>query len=179
MTVRRTTNARASLIAVLVSVGLILALAGIAFQPGPRVVIASPAILAEAQASTYEAFMAIYQADIAGGSQTKVRELSSRLNKAVNMTREAYELEKQGRSAEASNLNEKVVGDCSELATQARLLREEALLGAFRQRLLSFTLAPILAFVTTVVAHFGYRWWKRWDVERTLRMEIHIEEKKE
>jgi len=167
---------RVLLITVAMAVVLILILTRI--QHGYVMSAASPASLAEARARIVEAFASIQEADITGVDQARLSELSWKLNKALNATEDAQELEKQGRLAEASDLYQDVVAACDELTIQGHLLREDALRLAFYQRVVVFTLAPILAFVTATASYFGYRWWRRREVERIFRMEILVREER-
>jgi len=159
-----------------VALVLVSALAAIQLQDELLTAAPSPISPSEAQRRLVETFLAVREADIAGAGELGLRELSSRLNEALNATREAEELEMQGRSAEASKLYTRAVAACDEILASARLLREEALRQSFYNRIIAFTLAPVLAFVTTIVLHFGYRWWRRREVRRIFSMEIHLKE---
>ena len=168
---------KARFVIVGVAVILISALATIQFQHGLVIVAMLPISQTEAEAKVVDAYLAIYEADIAGAEEVKLRDLSSKLNGALNMTREAQDLERQGRSAEASNLLGRATVACDETIAQARLLREEASRQSFYNRVIAFALAPTLALLTTVGLHFGYRWWRRREIEQIFRMEIRLKEK--
>jgi hypothetical protein len=39
-------------------------------------------------------------------------------------------------------------------------------------KILTFGMAPIAAFLVTIAAHYGWKWWRKREVDRIMRMEI-------
>jgi hypothetical protein len=119
-----------------------------------------------------KAVWAVRAAEAAGAGQDELEVLVRRLNLAVEMIERSERLLGRGELDQATAQLQRSVEVSREVTSKATQLREEAERLAYHARLISFGMIPIASLLVTAANHFSWRWLKRRETERIMRMEI-------
>jgi len=126
------------------------------------------------------AIMAVREAEAAGADEDRLRILVEKLNSALWMIDRAEILLLQGDVVGASAQAERSIEISREIVSDAVKLRDESVQSAYYGRVFTFGLVPVASLLVTAGAHFGWKWWRRREIDRTMRMEIRgLKERKE
>ena len=118
------------------------------------------------------ALKAVWQAEAAGADEERIAILVDRLNSVLGMMDEAERLLVQGNSTEADAIAERTIDISKRVASEAIGLRDEASMRTWYDKIFTFSMAPVASLIVTVGAHYGWKWWRKREVDRTMRMEI-------
>jgi len=145
--------------------------------------VSAPSILATSEQSSIlkqiqdaerqfkEAFAAVREAEAAGAEENQIAALADRLNQALNLIEQA----KEGYTQENSTATDKTAQAaylCNQLKGEANQLRDEALKSSHYNKILLLSTVPVAALIVTLFVHYGYKMWRRSEVERVMKMEI-------
>lgn len=125
-----------------------------------------------ANAEFKSALEAVREAEVAGADRKHVAVLVERLNSVIGMIDEAESLRLQGNVEEADAVAVQSTGVSRQIVSEAIQLRYEASLSTYNERILTFGMVPVASLLVTVGAHYGWKWWRRREVDRLMRMEI-------
>jgi len=118
------------------------------------------------------ALRAVREAEAAGADKQRIATLVEQLNSVLRMIDEAESLLLQGNVTEADAVAERTIEISKRIGTDAVELRDEASLKTFYDKIFTFSMAPVASLLVTVGTHYGWKWWRRREVERLMRMEI-------
>lgn len=162
-------------ILVVVTLGLV----ALAFSSAiPRVGFSSSTLNGDSQAidranvEFAKAIAAVREAEAAGAEGNQLGALVERLNTVVWMIDRAESLLLQGDVQEAAAQAERSVEVSKEIVSQAAKLRDEASQRAFYGKVFAFGMTPVASLLVTVGGHYGWKRWRRREIDRTMRMEI-------
>lgn len=96
----------------------------------------------------------------------------------MNLLRDARALEADDNNSEAAEYASQSVVISDSVRGEAEELRETTSGDLFLRRVLAFTLAPVVGFITSLVFYLAYRAWRRPSKEEVLRMGIRRKEKR-
>jgi len=119
-----------------------------------------------------KAIAAVREAEAAGADENQLSALVERLNTVVWMIDRAESLLLQGDVQGAAAQAERGIEASREIVSQAAKLRDEASLRTYYGKVLTFGMVPVASLLVTVGAHHGWKWWRRREVGRMMRMEI-------
>jgi len=125
-----------------------------------------------ANAEFKAALKAVREAEAAGADEEIIATLVERLNSVLGMMDEAEHLLVQGNSTEADAIAERTIDISKRVASEAIELRDEASIRTWYDKIFTFSMAPVASLIVTVGTHYGWRWWRKHEVDRTMRMEI-------
>jgi len=118
------------------------------------------------------ALMAVREAEAAGADAKRTAVLVERLNFVLWRIDEAERLLIQGNITEADAVAEGTIDASKRIASEAIELRNEASLKTYYEKIFTFAMAPVASLLVTVGAHYGWRFWRKHEVDRVMRMEI-------
>jgi len=172
-------------IAMLLVVMATLGALGLSSTTGDTGIYASPAsagsdAVGRANLEFARAVAAVREAEVAGADEDQLRVLVEQLNSIVWMIERAEHLLLQGDVEGASAQAERSVEASKGVVLQAEQLREVASERTYFGKVFTFALVPVASLLVTVGAHYGWRWWRRREIDRMMRMEIReVKEPKE
>jgi len=126
----------------------------------------------KADAEFKRAFLAVREADAAGADKEKMAILVERLNSVLGMIDEAERLRVEGEIEEASAVAGRTIDISKGIVSEAFELRDEASRGTYYGKAFAFGMAPVASLVVTVGSIYGWKWWRRYKIDRIMRMEI-------
>ena len=126
----------------------------------------------DASAEFKTALNAVREAEAAGADEERIAILVDRLNSVLGMMDEAERLLLQGNVTEADAIAERTIDISKRVASEAIELRDEASMRTWYDKIFTFSMAPVASLIVTVGAHYGWKWWRKREVDRTMRMEI-------
>jgi len=126
----------------------------------------------KADAEFKRALMAVREAEAAGADKERIAILVERLNNVVGIIDRAERLLLQGNATEADAIADQTVDISKRIVSEAIELRDEASLRTYYDKIFTFSMAPVASLLVTVGAHYGWKWWRRREVDRLMRMEI-------
>ena len=126
----------------------------------------------QAEVAFRRALTAVRDAEAAGADASRIAALVERLNSVVKMIDEAKRLLLQGDVEQADALAEQTIGISGRIVSDAVELRNEASVRTYYEKIFTFGMAPLASLLVTVGAHYGWKWWRRHEVDRIMRMEI-------
>ena len=126
----------------------------------------------EANVEFRRAIIAVREAEAVGASEDRLRILVEKLNSALWMIDRADGLLLQGDVAGASAQAERGIEISRKIVSDAVKLRDESIQSTHYGRIFTFGLVPVASLLVTAGAHFGWKWWRRREIDRTMRMEI-------
>jgi len=132
----------------------------------------SPQAIDRANVELAKAIAAVREAEAAGADGNQLGALVERLNTVVWMIDRAESILLQGDVQGATAQAERSVEASKEIALQAAKLRDEASLRTYYGKVFTFGMVPVASLLVTVGAHYGWKWWRRREIDRTMRMEI-------
>lgn len=118
------------------------------------------------------AIAAVREAEGAGAQEDQLRVLIEKLNSAVWMIDRAERLLLQGDIIEAAAQADRSVEISKGVAMEAVKLRDEASQRTYYGKTLTFGMVPVASLLVTVGSYFGWKWWRRREIDRMMRMEI-------
>ena len=118
------------------------------------------------------ALKAVREAEAAGADEERVAVLVERLNLVLRKIDEAERLLHQGKTGEADAMAERAIDTSKRIVSEAVQLRDEASLRTFYDKIFTFAMAPVASLLVTIGVHYGWKWWRRYEVDRVMRMEI-------
>ena len=119
-----------------------------------------------------KAIAAVREAEAAGAGEDQLGALVERLNTVALMIDRAASLLFQGDIQGATAQAERSIEASREIVSQAAKLRDEASLRTYYGRVFTFGMVQVASLLVTAGAHFGWKWWRRREIDRTMRMEI-------
>ena len=119
-----------------------------------------------------KAIAAVREAEAAGADENQLSALVERLNTVVWMIDRAESLLLQGDVQGATAQAERSIEASREIVSQAAKLRDEASLRTYYGKVFTFGMVPVASLLVTVGAHYGWKWWRRREIGRMMRMEI-------
>jgi len=125
-----------------------------------------------ASAEFKRALKAVREAEAAGADEERIAILVDRLNSVLGMMDEAERLLLQGNVTEADAIAERTIDISKRVGSEAIELRDEASMRTWYDKIFTFSMAPVASLIVTVGAHYGWKWWRKREVDRTMRMEI-------
>ena len=125
-----------------------------------------------ADAEFKRALMAVREAEAAGADRERIAVLVSRLNFVLGGIDEAEHLLLQGNITDADSIAQQAIDDSKGIALEAIELYDEASLETYYEKIFTFGMAPVASLLVTVGAHYGWKFWRRYEVDRVMRMEI-------
>jgi hypothetical protein len=128
--------------------------------------------LSRAQLELGRAIVAVREAEAAGADQGRVKNLVDQLNLALSMIDTGQQLLSAGDIAGAALQAQRSIELTTKLGSDAGRLRDESAQKTYYGRIFTFAMVPVASLLLTVVAHYGWIWWGRREVERLMRMEI-------
>lgn len=126
----------------------------------------------EANEGMVKAIAALREAEAAGATEGELKPLVEELNSALQMIGEAERLSAAGDAVGSAAQAERSIEISSRIVSQAARLRDEASVRAYYGRVYTYVMVPVASILVTAGAHYGFRFWQRRDVERTMRMVI-------
>jgi len=132
----------------------------------------SPQAIDRANVELAKAIAAVREAEAAGADGNQLGALVERLNTVVWMIDGAESILLQGDVQGATAQAERSVEASKEIASEAAKLRDEASLRTYYGKVFTFGMVPVASLLVTVGAHYGWKWWRRREIDRTMRMEI-------
>ena len=126
----------------------------------------------KADAEFKRAFLAVREADAAGADKEKMAILVERLNSVLGMIDEAERLRVEGEIEEASAMAGRTIDISKGIVSEAIELRDEASRGTYYGKAFAFGMAPVASLIVTVGSICGWKWWRRYQIDRIMRMEI-------
>lgn len=118
------------------------------------------------------AIAAVREAEASGANEDQLRVLVEKLNSAVWMIDRAESLLLQGDVEAAATQADRSIEVSKGIALEAVRLRDEASLRAYYGKVFAFGMVPVASLLVTVGTHYGWKWWRRREVDKTMRMEI-------
>jgi len=118
------------------------------------------------------ALKAVREAEAAGADEERVAVLVERLNLVLRKIDEAERLLHQGNVTDADALADQTIEISRGIVSEAIELRDEASVRTFYDKILTFAMAPVASLLVTIGVHYGWKWWRRYEVDRMMRMEI-------
>jgi len=119
-----------------------------------------------------KAIAAVREAEAAGADENRLSALVERLNAVVWMIDRAESLLLQGDVQAATAQAERGIEASREIVSQAAKLRDEASLRTYYGKIFTFGMVPVVSLLVTVGAHYGWKWWRRREINRMMKMEI-------
>ena len=119
-----------------------------------------------------KAIAAVREAEAAGADENQLSALVERLNTVVWMIDRAESLLLQGDVQGATAQAERGIEASREIVSQAAKLRDEASLRTYYGKIFTFGMVPVVSLLVTVGAHYGWKWWRRREINRMMKMEI-------
>jgi len=119
-----------------------------------------------------KAIAAVREAEAAGADENQLSALVERLNAVVWMIDRAESLLLQGDVQAATAQAERGIEASREIVSQAAKLRDEASLRTYYGKIFTFGMVPVVSLLVTVGAHYGWKWWRRREINRMMKMEI-------
>jgi len=118
------------------------------------------------------ALTAVREAEAAGADSSKIAVLVERLNMVLGRIDEAESLLIKKNVTEANGIAEGTIDVSKRIVSEAIELRNEASLKTYYDKIFTFSMAPVASLLVTVGAHYGWKLWRRYEVDRMMRMEI-------
>jgi len=125
-----------------------------------------------ANAEFERALIAVREAEAAGADRERIAALVERLNFVLGRIDEAEHLLLQGKITDADAIAQQTIDDSKGIALEAIELYDEASLKTYYEKIFTFGMAPVASLLVTVGAHYGWKFWRRHEVDRMMRMEI-------
>ncbi len=142
------------------------------FTTGVSVLQGRAESLSRAQLELGRAIVAVREAEAAGADQGRVKDLVNQLNLALSMIDTGQQFLSAGDIAGADLQAQRIIELTTKLGSDAGRLRDESVQKTYYGRIFTFAMVPVASLLLTVVAHYGWIWWGRREVERLMRMEI-------
>jgi len=118
------------------------------------------------------ALAAAREAEAAGADEDQLLVLIEKLNLAVWMIDRAESLLLQGDTVAAAAQADRSIEASKGIVLEAVRLRNEASLRTYYGKVFAFGMVPVASLLVTVGTHYGWKWWRRREIDRTMRMEI-------
>jgi len=132
----------------------------------------SSQVIDDANAEFKRALKAVREAEAAGADEERIAILVDRLNSVLGMIDESKRLILQGNVTEADAIAERAIYISKGIASEAIELRDESSLRTYYHKIFTFGIVPVASFLVTVGAHYAWKWWRKHEVDRIMRMEI-------
>jgi len=126
----------------------------------------------EANVEFRRALMAVREAEAAGADEVRLRILVEKLNWALRMIDRAEGLLLRGNIEGAAAEAEQSMEVSRGIVSDALRLRDESSLRTYHGKVFTFAMVPVASLLVTVGAHYGWKWWRRREIDRMMRMEI-------
>jgi len=128
----------------------------------------------DANTKFFETVRAVQTANLAGATNGELTGSVEKLNQALELIESANELEKRGQLSDANNAAQDTLQILVSVQSEALSLQEKAQTRSQQQRLLTYALAPIMAFLTVLVYHYGGQAYRRYRVAKTMNMRVRV-----
>lgn len=128
----------------------------------------------DAQSKFLETLKIVQAANLAGASNTELSDSVEKLNQALRLIQSANQLEERGQLTDANNAAQQAQQILSSVQSEALALQEKAQTRSQQQRLLTYALAPIMAFLTVLVYHYGRQAHRRYRITKTMNMRVTV-----
>lgn len=128
----------------------------------------------DAQSKFLETLKIVQAANLAGASNTELSDSVEKLNQALRLIESANQLEEQGQLSDANNAAQQAQQILSSVQSEALALQEKAQTRTQQQKMLTYVLAPIMAFLTVLVYHYGRRAHRRYRITKTMNMRVTV-----
>ena len=128
----------------------------------------------DARAKLLETFTLVRAANIAGATNQELSGSVQKLNQALQLLDSADQLGKQGQSAAASSYVQQAEQLLSTVQSDAVALQTKAQNRSQQQKLMTYALAPIMAFLTTLIYYYGGRAYRRYRITKTMNMRVRV-----
>jgi vacuolar-type H+-ATPase subunit H len=128
----------------------------------------------DAESKFLETLELLQAANLAGATNDELSGSVQKLNEALSLIESANQLEKQGQLSDANNAAQKALQILSSAQSEALALQEKAQARTQQQKLLTYVLAPIMAFLTVLVYHYGRKANRRYRITKTMNMRVRV-----
>jgi len=125
----------------------------------------------DASAEFKRGLKAVREAEAAGADRERTAILVERLNSVLGMIDEAESLLLKGNVTEADAIAYQTIDISKRIVLEAVELRDEASLRTYYEKIFTFGIVPVASLLLTLGAHFGWKWWRRHEIDRIMRME--------
>jgi hypothetical protein len=122
----------------------------------------------------FETVRVVQAANLAGATNNELSGSVEKLNEALRLIESANELQKRGQLSDANNAAQEALQILSNVQSEALSLQEKAQTRSQQQRLLTYALAPIMAFLSVLIYHYGGRAYRRYRVTKTMNMRVTV-----
>lgn len=139
---------------------------------GTSTMAGSNEVLDGAETELRKAIVAVREAEAAGADRGRLKDLVDRLNLAVWMIERGEQLLAEGDVGAAVAQGQLSIDVSARLVLEAGRLRDESAQRTYYGKIFTFAMVPVASLLVTVVAHYGWVWWRRREVESVMRMEI-------
>jgi hypothetical protein len=139
---------------------------------GTSTMTGSNEVLDRAGVELRRAIVAVREAEAAGADQGRLRDLVDQLNLAVWMIDRGEQLLTQGDVGAVVAQSQLSIDLSTRLVSEAGKLRDESAQRTYYGMIFTFAMVPVASLLVTVVAHYGWVWWRRREFESLMRMEI-------
>jgi len=118
------------------------------------------------------AILAVREAETAGADEGQLRILTEQLNSVLWMIERAERLALQGDLEGAAVQADRSVEVSKGVVLEASRVRDGASLRTYYGKVLTFGMVPVASLLVTAITHFGWKWRRRHELDRLMRMEI-------
>lgn len=118
------------------------------------------------------AIAAVREAEAAGANDDELGVLAEKLDLIVWMIDRAERLLLQGNIEGAAAQADRSIEFSRGVVLQAGQLRDKASLRTYYGKVLTFGMVPVASLLVTVGTHYGWKRWRRREIDRTMQMEI-------
>jgi hypothetical protein len=132
------------------------------------------ALTQDARAKFLQTFTLLQAADVAGATNQELSASVQKLNRALQLLNSADQLEKQGQSKAAGDNVQQAEQLLNATQSDAVALQAQAQSRRQQQNIITYALAPIMAFLTALLYHYGGRAYRRYRVTRTMKMRVRV-----
>jgi hypothetical protein len=141
-------------------------------DPHASVLSESSQAIERANSEFKAALTAVKEAEAAGADSSKIAVLVERLNMVLGRIDEAESLLIKENVTEANGIAEGTIDVSKRIALEAIELRNEASLKTYYDKIFTLSMAPVASLLVTFGAHYGWKFWRRREIDRMMRMEI-------
>lgn len=128
----------------------------------------------DADTKFLETVRTVQAANLAGTTNNELSGSVQKLNEALHLIESANALEKRGQLSDANNITQEALQILGGVQSEALSLQEKAQTRSQQQRLLTYSLAPIMAFLTVLIYHYGGHAYRRYKVTKTMNMRVRV-----
>ena len=126
----------------------------------------------DARTKFLETLKIVQAADFAGATNAELSSSVDKMNQALQLIESANLLEKRGQLSDANKAAQEALQILSSLQPRVLDIQEKAQTRSQQQRILTYVMAPVMAFLTVLAYHYGREAHRRYRVTKTMNMRV-------